>query len=695
MINDDGTEIEFYGNNLWSYYDNVISGNMLSFDYYGYDKKQKISAPRFKLSIRGRTANKNSSITFDSCSLYKFSYQLKSEILKFVKDDLEKFKTDQKWSHGFSFAGYKRNLYVTALWNDLSNSAAIRFMIGEKERTILESEKIYVPIVEFFSFTEILNQSFSNYVNLCAVSALESNIVRLQKTTDNLANSTINTVSNDNVQNISDIPMLNGSDFDKNLQSMKISISGNQSPVNKIHSAIDKVEEISEDDLKLAQVNAGKESVEAQESFDKFLQENRDSFQLDLPVNEKSEDKKLKDEIKDGESKFITKLCNNDFSALEQIVFNAANEDLPFNSFIESIKKVTDIDFSDGISKKDYNCLNYVISNNIKYHINKLLEKKTKLPTSITPIIVKNEKVDSDKIDVMYYLLLFYIYLSRVKVFLSEKSNNSLDNKEYFSYIIKTISNPLVFSYLPDIPEEVIKAETIKRYNILKENSFFDNFIKNIKSKIKSVNSLNIADKDINDNISKIYASVTKFRDKLGVESSFNSSIMKISYKILNEYDLELNTLSKLIHFDSSFVKYGKIGNEIDLKSYDDVPVPLLNIYGIKIAKFDNTIISKYFANNIKNFGDLEKIKRINKNVYDILDDIDITKYDTNALRALYFWNVDQLPRDLTYIKFKNLIDSSTLEKSELLSMILNRNVVIDKDFYNSFLVSANDGTDI
>lgn len=698
MINDDGTEIEFYGNNLWNYYDGVISSNLLSFDYYGYDKERKISAPRFKLSIRGKTTNKNSNITFDSCSLYKFSYQLKSEILKFIKDDLEKFKRDQKWSHGFSFDGYKnkKNLYITVLWNDLSNNAVIRFMIGEKERTILESEKIYVPIVEFLSFTEILNQSFSNYVNLCAVSALESNIVRLQKTTDNLSNSAINAViNNDSVKNISDIPMLNSTDFDKNLQTMKISISGNQSPINKIQSVVDKVEDVSEDDLKLAQINAGKESVEAQESFDKFLQENRDSFQLDLPFNEKSEDKKLKDELKDGESKFITKLCNNDFSTFEQIVFNTANEDLPFNSFIESIKKLTDIDFSDGISKKDYNCLNYVISNNIKYHINKLLEKKTKLPSSITPIIVKNEKVDSDKIDVMYYLLLFYIYLSKVKVILSEKSNNSLDNKEYFSYIIKTISNPLVFSYLPDIPEEVIKVETIKRYNILKENSFFDNFITNIKNKIRSVNNLNIRDKDITDNISKIYASVTKFRDKLGVESSFNSSIMKVSYKILNEYDLELNTLSKLIHFDSSFVKYGKVGNEIDLKSYDDVPVPILNIYGIKIAKFDNTIISKYFANNIKNFGDLEKIKRINKNVYDILDDIDITKYDTNALRALYFWNVDQLPRDLTYIKFKNLIDSSTLEKSELLSMILNRTVVTDKDFYNSFLVSANDGTDI
>lgn len=695
MINDDGTEIEFYGNNLWNYYDNVVSNNALSFDYYGFDKEKRISAPKFKLSISGKTSNKDSKIVLDSCSLYKFSYQLKSEILKHIKTDLEKFKTDQKWSHGFSFNGYRKNVYVTTMWNDLSNSAVIRFMIGEKERTILESDKIYVPIVEFFSFSEILNQAFNNYVNLCAVSSLESNIVRLQKTTDNLTTVTANAVNS--VQETSDIPVLNNIDLDKTLDSLNLSISGNQTPVSKVESVVEKIDDISDDDLKLAQANAGKESVETQESFDKFLQENRDKFELDLP-NEKSDDekdKKLKDELKNDESKFISKLCNNDFSVLEQIVFNTANEDLPFNSFVESIKNLTDIDFSDGISKKDFNSLNYVISNNIKYHINQLLEKKVKLPSSITPIIVKNEKVDNDKIDTMYYLLLFYIYLSKVKVILSEKTNNALDNKEYFSYIIKTISNPLVFSYFPSISEEVIKTETLKRYRILKENSFFDNFIKNIKDKIKTVNSLNIDDNDISDNISKIYSSVLKFKDKLGVESSFNSSIMKVSYKILNEYDLELNTLSKLIHFDSSFVKYGKIDDKIDLKSYDDVPVAILKIYGIKSAKFDNSIIIKYFTDNIKNFGDLEKIKRINKNVYDILDDIDITKYGTNELRALYFWNVDQLPRDITYFKFKNLIDSSTLEKSELMSMILNKTVVIDKDFYNSFLVSASDGTNV
>lgn len=682
MIYDDGTEIEFYGNSLWNYYDNIVSSNQLSFDYYGYDKEKRISAPKFKLSITGKTSNKDSKIVFDSCGLYKFSYQLKSQILNRIKEDEEKFKTDQGWSHGFTYNGYKKNVYITSMWNDLTNSAVIRFMIGEKERTILESDKIYVPLVEFFSLVEILKQSFNNYVQLCSISSLESNIVRLQKTTDNL-----NIVTNNKE---TDIPLLNSNIIDnKSLENVKISISSNQSPVNRVDAIMDIIKcNDNEDNVEIAEVVADKHSSEMQESFDKFLIENRDSFQLDLPDQEKKKPE-IKSELDKKESKFITKFCNNDLTILEQLVFNTSNEILPFDSFVDSIKKATDIDFRDGISKNDYNCLNYAISNNLKYHINQMLEKKVKLPSSITPIIVKNEKVDNDKIDTMYYLLLFYVYLMKVKSILSEKTNNALDNKEYFSYIIKTISNPLVFSYFPQISEEVIKTEVLKRYYELCENGFFDNFLKEVQGKIKSVKSLNIDTNSINESISKIYASVTKYKDKLGIETAFNRYISKVPYETLRNTDIELSTIAKLVHFDISYIKYGKIDDKVDLKSYDDVPVDILKLYNIKVVKFDNTIISKYFRENIKNFNDLEKIKKINKNVYDIIDSIDITKYDTNSLRALYFWNVDLLPKDLTYFKFKKMIDDSTLEKPELISMILNKTISIDKDFYQSFLVSA------
>ena len=689
MYTEDGSEIEFFGNNLWGYYDSVISNNFLSFDYYGFDKDNRISAPRFKISISGKTAN-HDKVTFDTCMLYKFSYQLKGEILKNIKTDIERFKKDQKWSHGFSYnSGRGKNIYVTIMWNDLSNSAVIRFMIGEKERTILESDKIYIPIVEFFSFCEILNQAFNNYVQLCSICNLESNIMRLQKITDGISMEAANSVVRDSgIQ----LPSLSTSLLDQINDVDLKSISGNQTQSEPVL----KTEPITDEEIKLANTQAGEESVKNQDDFDSFLKENRDKYELDLPeTSENLKEKRdpgLKNELETKGSKFIEGFCQNDFLNLEQIVFNASNEILPFDAFVKSFRDSTGIDFSDGIDSHDYTAVNYVISDNIKYHINQLLEKKVKLPSSITPIIVKNNKKDNDKIDAMYYLLMFYIYLSKIRVILSEKTNNALDNKEYFSYVIKTISNPLVFSYLPDISEGVIKTEVIKRYTKLIETGFFNKFVDGLKNKLK-INNLKIDTKDFEESISKIYESVIKFRDKLGVQSSFNGKLMKVTYRMICDYDITLDVLKKIIHFDNSFIKYGKIDDKVDLKSYDDVPVPILKLYGIKDIKFDNTILVKYFKDNIKNFTDLEKIKRINKNVYDIIDDIDISMYDVNALRALYYWNVDVLPRDLTYFAFKNMIDSSSLERNELVSMILNRTLNIDKNFYNSFLISATDGS--
>lgn len=688
MFSDDNSEIEFFGNNLWCYYDNIISNNNLNFDYYGFDKDGKISAPKFKISIHGKTANKDAKITLDSCSLYKFSYQLKSDILKNIKIDIEKFKTDQKWSHGFSFNCFKKNIYITIMWNDLSNSAVIRFMIGEKERTILESDKVYVPIVDFFSFCEILNQSFNNYVNLCSICNLESNIMRLQKITDNIASEPI---PNNRIADIPTITSLSTSSIEDVLKDVDLKeISGNQTDHDKAETLLENI---------IEKQSADEESVKNQNDFDSFLKENRDKYELDLPeTSETVENNEVKDHFIKNEltekSKFIDKVCGNNFALFEQLIFNTSNEILPFDSFVNTIKNLSEIDFKDGMTDNDYVSVNYVISDNIKYHINQMLEKKVKLPSSITPIIVHNDKKDLNKIDTMYYLLLFYIYLSKLRNVLSEKSNNSIDNKEYFSYVLKTISNPLVFSYLPDIQEDVIKNELGKRYYELKESGFFKEFLDGINFKLK-INGFDFRSEDLNESVSKIYQSVIKFKDKLGIESSFNKKLMKVSYEQIKKFNLNLDVIKKIIHFDTCFVKYGKINEKVDLNSYDDVPVPVLNLYGIKSVKFDNTIILKYFKDNFKDFVDLEKIKRINKNVYDILDEINISNYNTLQLRALYFWDVDVLPKNLTYFAFKKLVDESSLERNELISMILNRTIVTDKNFFSSFLISATDGSNV
>lgn len=684
-------KMDFFGMRVWSHFDSVVSNNALNLEYFYFLKNKIISQPKYKLVISGKSANKDSRITLDSSNLYKLSYQIKSEILKNIKQDIEKFKTDQKWSHGFCFSSaYNKNLYITIMWNDLSNSPVIRFMIGEKERTILDSDKVYIPLVEFFSFCEILNQSFNNYVNLCSNCELTGKIHMMGHI--DISDNEVKIDNNPDLDNVG-IPLISN-------------ISSNQTEVNSVEvirddDIIDKKPEVVKEDLlgditldtvkteikkEVVVENTSENDSETQSDFDNFLVNNRDKFELDIP-KDTDEEHHIKNEL-EKPSKFIEKICNNDFTYLEQLMFNTVNQNVPIKTFIDLIKEKCEIDFSAGISKKDFISMNYVTTNALKYNMNQFLEKKCKLPANITPIIVESNDSNLDKIDTMYYLLLFYIYLSKVKVILNEKNNNSIDNKEFFSYALKAITNPLVFSYLPGIQLDVLKSETLKRFNKLVESKFFDKFVESINSNIHV--KISIGNDQISENIEKIYNSVIKFKDKLHISNAFDKRYCKLTYDHM-DYIESIDILAKVIHFDMHFMKFGKIGQNINLKSYDDVPMNILKVYGIKTLKFDNTIIIEYFKKHHEGFKDFEKIKKINKNVHDIINDIEIMTYDTEVLKALYFWDTERLSRDITLFKFEEIIKNCKLEKNQLISLILDPCKHTDNSFYTSFLIAASD----
>ena len=683
-------KMDFFGMRVWSHFDSVISNNALNLEYFYFLKNKVVSQPKYKLVISGKSANKDSRITLDSSNLYKLSYQIKSEILKNIKQDIEKFKTDQKWSHGFCFSSaYNKNVYITVMWNDLSNSPVIRFMIGEKERTILDSDKVYIPLVEFFSFCEILNQSFNNYVNLCSNCELTAKL------------HSVGNISSSNEE----VKIDNSPDLDNVGIPLIANISSNQYEDSKVEvirddDIIDKKTEVSKvdliDDITLDNIKTEEKKIETviektvesetQNDFDSFLVNNRDKFELDLP-KETSNTPDLKNDL-EKPSKFIEKICNNDFNNLEQLMFNIVNEDTPINSFVELLKSKCDIDFSAGIAPKDFVSMNYVTTNALKYNMNQFLEKKCKLPANITPIIVESNDSNLDKIDTMYYLLLFYIYLSKVKVILGEKTNNSIENKEFFSYVLKAVTNPLVFSYLPGIQLDVLKSETINRYRKLVESKFFDKFISSIETNVHVKAEINCD--QISENVEKIYNSVIKFKDKLHISNAFDSRYCKLSYNHM-DYIENIEIVKKVVHFDMHFMKYGKVGQNINLKSYDDVPMNILKVFGIKTLKFDNTIILEYFKKHHNGFKDFEKIKKINKNVHDIINDIEIMTYDTEILKALYFWDTERLSRDITLFKFEEIIKNCKLEKNQLISLILDPCKHTDNSFYTSFLIAASD----
>lgn len=670
----DEAEILFYGMNLWSFYDSAISTNSLNFDYYAYNKDDRLASPKFKLGIYGRAAE-GSKVNLGSSDLYRFTYLVKSKILKVIKPALDQMKSDQGYTTGCVYnSGKGKNIYVTLMWSSLSNEAVVRFMIGEKEKTILESDKVYIPVIEFFSLCEIFDQAFKSYITLCSTVVQENSFKKLY-----------------------DLIETKQFDISVNQTKEQEATTFNVSPDILLENKSE-TPKIVED---ITKTSSEKKVESEQTDFDSFLKENRDSYELDIakPLDQLiAEEKQEKvDPIPSNveeisvTSKFIDKVCANDFSKLEEIIVNSCNEDLPFDSFVKTIKQFSDIDFEKGINEKDYLALNYCVSRQIKTRVGLLIEKQIKLPASIAPVIVKSDDRTDEKLDTTYYLLLFYIYMSKVRTALSTKTENSIDNKDFFAYLLKMVTNPLVFAYIPSTSAEVTKSEVTRRYRELVDKGFFNNFLSAIKGKILGVN-FQIQTKDIEEAIDKIYLNVEKFGDKLNPSVLFDKDFMKLTYSDIKDNDINLDNLKKVIHFDSSLFKFKKIDlTTLNIKSTDDIPIWILNKFSIKSTKFDTTIIQKYFQDNYKGNSQLEHISKINKNVYDILDNLDLNELDANALKALYFWDTEQLPKTLTYIQFKKMIESSSLGKAELVSMIMNKEKVIDPDFFGSFLVSAED----
>jgi hypothetical protein len=342
-----------------------------------------------------------------------------------------------------------------------------------------------------------------------------------------------------------------------------------------------------------------------------------------------------------------------------------------------------------GISNIDRYSINYILSQDIKYNINNYINNKKNLSNGINPIILDNtDKTNiQDRIDCAYFLLLASIYLNKIKTDLNGISDEKI-NKNLFTYCFKTITSPFVLTYTLDISRDILIESVIRLYNKLRSEKFFDEFESEIYNNTKIKVDLNV--QHIKDSINRVYDTAFKFRDKLIVGTSFNSKYMLLTYNDIKliTTDYKPDIINRLLIIEGYYWNKNieKCYKEV-LKSTDGLPKEILSKFGIGKSKYNNEILIRYIKEKYPDFSDLEQIKNINVNIYDILDNIDITNYPLDILKALYFWNVNSLPKNITYEIFKKNIEDSHLQQSELLSLIYDNKYKLDNTFYNALLI--------
>lgn len=640
-------EVDFFNMRVWSYYDSYVSNSLVSIELFNTYSNNNIGCQRVRICIS------KTSLILDISTVYRLIKMIKSLIINKLNDHKKKISTDQSYTDGFSVSS-KKNIYLTYMWCPSSNSPCIRIMIGDKVQTILDSEKSYIPIIEFMSFYEILEQIFNNHVN----SSFSNYIIYELK-------------------------------FLNNKKDIEISKSNNDSKISDVITQNSIIEDISDDSTENT-LNVSES--EKQNDFDSFLKTNRDSFKLDIDLDKIKQVEEVQKKTERNiiyKSKFIDDVLKNDFKNLEDIITNCVNSKLPFDSFVDTIRRLSSIDLYKYFEQKDINSLNYIITRNIKTNVLLYIQKKIKLPNATIPIIVKNSVDDKDIIDIMFQLFLTYVYITKVRTLLKEKVTSDSDNEDFFAYSLKTITSPIVFSFLLNVDKEIFKNTLISLYNNNVSNKFYDNF----ESKLKKfgISNFEMTSDYIIQQAERIYDTALKMKDKLEIQNFFNNKIMVLNYNDFCNNELTLDSIYKLCELDWCYIS---CGNKIDdqkltIKSYEDIPLTILNKYGLHDKKYDNSILVRYFTEKISRFKDLEQIKKINNNIYDVLDDIDIMSYPENALKAIYFWDKNKLPKNIKYTDFVKMIDDSSLSSSSLISMILDKNDITDDTFYNSYLVSV------
>lgn len=690
--------IYYNGTSLWSHWDSRVTSNTFNFEFFTYQtsNQQKLQQPKFKFTIYSQSTT-SSSITMYSSELYKYIYNLKSKICNLNKGNdnilrthLTNLSKDKKYTDGFVHTtNSKNNLYTTFIYNELLDSPCIRFMIGEKEKSILDTDKVYVPMIEFYSLILTLDKAFDNY---CLMSQNVTLLDYLKKLEDKIDNS-INSF-HDNINNIkkdsrcvkeyietTECIKLDSNDVKKNdninheIDELSIDSLDDELGITKTENKVDTV--VVKDDESDDVSNI----VASDSEFDSFLKENRDSYELDLPKETKQNLEKTQKEII-LENLFQKKILKNDIKNLDIIIKNCVNSGTPLDSFVNTVFDVCGLDLFNGISNGDKYCLSYVISQNIKYNVGNFISKGKKVPSTINPIIVedKDKTHIQDKIDCMYFLLMSYIYYSKIRTDLSDIKDENV-NKGIVTYCLKTITSPFVFSYMLNINKDILVESVCKLYNDLKYNSFFSEYENDIK--LKTGISVDVSSVYLKEQIEKLYDNIQLYKDKLVIKNFFNKNIMMFNYEdlynIKETYNLEIvKNIVKLEHYKD------KSDTLKNVKTTVGIPLNILNKLGISDHKFDNNILIKYIKLNFPEFKDFEQIKNINSSVYDILDNIDIKDYPLNILKALYFWNVDRMPKNITYDDFVKNINNSNLEVSELVSMIYDNRYKEDDDFYKA-----------
>jgi len=205
------------------------------------------------------------------------------------------------------------------------------------------------------------------------------------------------------------------------------------------------------------------------DDLDSFLGEDMKNIKVPEIEQEKAQ------EVKPIEidSKFVTRVIDNDLYNLELMLNNASLSSMSYITIADEIKNRLDI------KRDQFTMLPELLEDEMKslgyisrlfylmtYHNNMVNE--VPIPSSI-PVFKYEKTVPGDVIDIALDLFLFGGYVRILRRRLEDKISNIVDNKSLFYLQYRCFLDPIIFSFIENVPSEPLESTIISRYRYYNE----------------------------------------------------------------------------------------------------------------------------------------------------------------------------------------------------------------------------------
>ncbi len=442
------------------------------------------------------------------------------------------------------------------------------------------------------------------------------------------------------------------------------------------------------------------ESTVDQNELDNFIKDETPNVVLD-EINKAEERNKNKEKTHQAgldsiNDEFTEHVLDNNVLNLEVLIKSCLSEKMPLLKVAELIKSKLGFDeIFVGCQKEEYLSIMYCNTIYLKEMVRRHIQEKVDLPTSVLPVRCNIKDYTAKNRSLMYSMYSYMVCYSLLNLQLKEKSVNSFENKEFYTFILKVITSPFVYSFLDAYKKEDFIQNVINRVKLQLERGAFQKLFESIENKFGYRPTIDI--NAVSEIAGKTYT-VVMDKWKCIDNDNFMQKLSTNKISLLSWGDFiecgftSIDEVGKFIMLEFNHKKNGEVKlDELsdDLKDTSDLSKFALGKLDLNEKKYDTTNLLRFCEDTLKGDENEEYMRgvlaNINAGVHDIdFEHIQWDLFPDDILNAIIDWNPFDDPGVATNYKYyKDKIRTCYLERHTVLTMLKHYSVESNVDDYH------------